>query len=101
MEAILYLTVSLGVVSAFCSAGLGVYFMRSTKRVSRSVAWMYFAEAIAMTVTVAFSIGEGVLVGMFPVWLQTLLRVTMFTAAITSSVHMAMSLDGILRGTDE
>lgn len=101
MEWIKYATVAVGAVSAAGSLGLATYFYRSPKRVGRSVAHMYLAESWAMTMTVAFSVGEGIYLDMLPLWLMTAMRLSMFLAAIGSSVHMAYSLDKILRGQDD
>ena len=98
---ILLLTVFWGSISAFCSFSLAVYFLRSHRHVSRSIAFMYAAEGWAMLMTVTFAIGEGIYLDSIPLWVQTWMRITMFSAAIASSVHMGVSLDRILRSQDD
>ena len=95
-----YLVVGLGCICVFCSTTLGVYYVRSHRRVGRSIAFVFFAEAIGLAITVAFSLGRGVF-HTFDERGDMLLRVIMFTTALLSSVHMGVSIDRILRRTHE
>ena len=60
MEILSYITVGMGFVAGGCSTYLAIYFWRSQQSVARSVALMYGAEAVAMGVTIIFSIGAGI-----------------------------------------
>ena len=99
-EILKYVTVGLGCVSSFCSYGLAAYFFRSNKSISKSVAYVFLAEAIGLTIAVLFSIGAGVFDFITPGQRMALSWV-MFITATASSLHMARSIEKILRQVND
>lgn len=90
------LIVGFGFVAATASLLLAIYYFRSPKPIGRSVAWVFAAESLGLYVTVGFSIFAGVFNVLGP-WSELAMRLVMFVSAFASSVHMAISIEKILR----
>ena len=95
-----YIIVVFGSTAALSSFLLFTYFIRSDKSVGKAVAFVFLAECIGLLITVAFAVVVGVVDTEISPWIQLVMRAAMFSTALCSSVHMAFSLDKLLRGQD-
>ena len=87
------ITIGFGVISFMLAIVWTIYFCRSKKKIGLSVAWMTFGEAFSSAMTVAFAVmhSMGVLEDV-PREVQHLLRISMFTIVMLSTMHLSASV---------
>lgn len=96
-EIILIGTVIYMGICAALPFGLCLMFMRCQAGIGRSVALMTFGESVGMATTCAFAVLE--MADMFdhlPWWGATIMRLSMGTVAMVSSLHLARSTHRII-----
>ena len=88
-----YGTVGFGFVCFTIPLLLGVKFIKSRKPIGKAIAIMLFGECIGIAVTILFAIlNDGVMDDYVGPIEALALRLTMFAAAIVTSLHLAYQM---------
>lgn len=89
LELLQYLTAALGGVAFFCSTALAIYFIRSKSPLGKAFAYMLAGEALAMCVTLVFSLFAYGVYDILCPQAALALRWILFLGAIITSLHLA------------
>ena len=92
------LTSLLGVFALTLSVSMFFYFIRSRDAIGRAVAYMLAGESLGIFITMLFSIMSNGIFDMMGPTESMVARVTLFTVASMTSVHLAYETSRIQSG---
>lgn len=95
-DCLMWATLAVGALCVSLSAALSVFFARSHRRLGTSMACMLAAEALMGGVTVGFTLWDALMDVPIPEPLAIVLRLVIFAAAASSSVHLSVSIHKVL-----
>jgi len=84
-----WLALIIGFIAVICALRVGFLFFRLRDRLSRLLAWNLIAEAYLSVCTLVFAVGA--FAGCLQYWpslLQSLIRISMFLFAITTTFRL-------------
>lgn len=93
---VMWATLLVGTLCVLLSAALSVFFARSKRRLGASMAFMLGAEALMGGVTVGFTLWDALFSVPIPESLSVVLRLIIFTASASSSVHLSIGIHKVL-----
>ncbi len=92
----MWATLLVGALCVSLSGVLCVFFSRSQRRLGTSMAFMLGAEALMGGVTVGFTLWDALFSVPIPETLAIVLRLIIFTASASSSVHLSIGIHKVL-----